>query len=132
VERVEYSNTDGSTSEYRATTRYVANEHYTTNTRNQGTRVDTNGHVSLFDNKTHYMLNPDPKVQVTKMNSQDTTTEDGVTCRTNSQVVTTKEETRTQKERTGCHQRAKAQVRVALPTTRKAVAGTFAGRVLVS
>ena len=92
---MEYSNTDGSTSEYRATTRYVANEHYTTNTRNQGTRVDTNGHVSLFDNKTHYTMNPDPKVQVTKMNSQDTTTEDGVTCRTNSQVVMTKEDTHT-------------------------------------
>lgn len=93
VEHVESSFPEGSSSEFRGATRYVANEYYTTNTRDQGTLVDNDGHVSLFDKKTHYMLNRAPKVQVTKMNSQNTTTENGATCRTNSQFVMTKDET---------------------------------------
>ena len=93
VEHVEYNFPDGSSMEYRATTRYIENEYYTTNARDQATIGE-----SSFDYKTHYMLNP----KVTKLTSQNTFTEDGVTCRANSQSVSTNGETRTQKTNSSC------------------------------
>jgi hypothetical protein len=86
VERVEYSNTDGSTSEYRATTRRHGDDYYTTNSRDQSTYGE-----SSFDDKTQYT----ELENVTKLTSQSTgPNEDGVTCRTNSQHVTANGETR--------------------------------------
>ena len=93
VERVEHTFPDGSTYEFRGTTRFIENEYYTTNTRDQ----ITDGGLS-FDYKTHYMLNP----KVTKLTSQNTFTEDGVTCRASSQSVTTNGDTRTQKTNSNC------------------------------
>ena len=93
VEHYEYNNPDGSSSEFRGVTRYTENEYYTTNARDQ----ITNG-GSSFDSKTHYMLNP----KVTKLTSQNTFTEDGVTCRASSQSVSTNGETRTQKINSSC------------------------------
>lgn len=97
VEHVEYSYPDGSSYEYRGATRYIENEYYTTNTREQSTVQGEDGQSS-FDYKTHYMLNP----QVTKLTSQNTSTEDGETCRTSSQSVSTRGETRTQKTHSSC------------------------------
>lgn len=93
VEHVEYSFPDGSSYEFRGATRYIENEYYTTNTRDQ--MIDGE---SSFDYKTHYMLNP----KVTKLTSQNTFTEDGVTCRASSQSVSTNGETRTQKTHSSC------------------------------
>lgn len=93
VEHVEYNFPDGSSYEYRGVTRYIENEYYTTNTRDQMTIGE-----SSFDYKTHYMLNP----RVTKMTSQNTFTEDGVTCRASSQSVYTNGERRTQKTHSDC------------------------------
>ena len=93
VEHVEYNFPDGSSMEYRAATRYIENEYYTTNARDQATIGE-----SSFDSKTHYMLNP----KVTKLTSQNTFTKDGVTCRANSQSVTTNGETRTHKTNSSC------------------------------
>ena len=97
VEHVEYSYPDGSSYEYRAATRYIENEYYTTNARDQSTVVYDGGE-STFDYKTHYMLNP----KVTKLTSQNTFTEFDVTCRASSQSVSTNGETRTQKTHSSC------------------------------
>lgn len=98
VEHTEFSSPDGSyTREFRAATRYVDNEHYTTNTRDKETwQID--GSQSSFDYQTHYSFTDN----VTKMTSQNTFTEYGVTCRTNSQSVTVNGETRTQKSHSSC------------------------------
>jgi hypothetical protein len=93
VEHVEYNYPDGSSSEFRGATRYIENEYYTANTRDQA--IDGE---SSSDNKTHYMLNPN----VTKMTSQHTYTEDGVTCRGTSRTVITNGETRTQTTHSSC------------------------------
>jgi hypothetical protein len=98
VEHVESSFPDGSSSEFHGTTRFIENENYTTNTRDQSTAVGQDGQVSSFDDKTHYMLSP----KVLKMNSQYTFTESGMTCRTNSRSVMTNEVTRTQKSSSNC------------------------------
>lgn len=93
VEHTEFSNPDGSfTHEFRGATRSV-DGHYTTNTRDQ-----TTAGQSSFDYKAHYTLTDN----VTKLSSQSTFTEDGLTCRTNSQVVLTNGETRTEKTRSSC------------------------------
>jgi hypothetical protein len=97
VEHVVYNYPDGSSYEYRGATRYVANEYYTTNTRDQMTIVSDDGQSS-FDYKTHYHLDD----KVTKLTSQSTFTEDGVTCRSSSQSVITNDETRTQKSHSSC------------------------------
>lgn len=98
VEHVEYSFPDGSTYEYRGATRFIENEYYTTNTRDQSTVQNLDGSQSTFDYKTHYMLSP----KVTKMTSQNTFTEYGETCSTSSQTVSTNGETRTQKSQSNC------------------------------
>lgn len=95
VEYVEYSNPDGTyTREYRSVTRYTANEHYTTNSRDQEVINGTS-----FDYKKHYMLNG----KVTKMTSQTTGPDQyGETCRTNSQTVITNGETRVSRSGSVC------------------------------
>jgi hypothetical protein len=98
VEHVEYNNPDGTFSEYRGATRYIENEYYTTNTRDRSTVLDDDGGLASFDDKTHYMLSP----QVIKMNSNNTFTEDGVTCRSSSQFVSTNGVPRTQKTHSSC------------------------------
>lgn len=98
VEHVENSYSDGSTSEYRGATRFIANEYYTANTRDQSTVQNFDGSQSTFDDKTHYMLSP----RVIKMTSHNTVTEDGETCRTSSQTVSTFGEPRTQKTHSSC------------------------------
>ena len=93
VEHTETSNLDRSyTYEYRGVTRNV-DGHYTANTRDQMTDGE-----SSFDYKTHYTLTDN----LTKLSSQNTFTEDGVTCRANSQVVITNGETRREKTRSSC------------------------------
>ena len=93
VEHTETSNSDRSYSyEYRGVTRNV-DGHYMTNTRTQ--IIDGE---SSFDYKTHYALTDN----LTKLSSQNTFTEDGVTCRANSLVVITNGETRRDKTRSSC------------------------------
>ncbi|CAN7508512.1 hypothetical protein LJR013_003597 [Pseudarthrobacter oxydans] len=93
VEHVESGSPDGTfTSEYRAATRNVEG-HYTTNARDQLTIAG-----SSFDDKTHYTVTD----TVTKLSSQSTVTEDGGTCRTNSQNVVIKGETRWESSRSTC------------------------------
>lgn len=98
VEHVEYSFPNGSSYEYRGATRVTDEGYYTTNTRDQMTVQSDGGTVSTFDYKTHYMLND----KVTKMNSTSTFTEDGDTCRSGSQTVTTNGETRTHNSQSSC------------------------------
>ena len=93
VEHTETSNSDRSyTHEYRGVTRNV-DGHYTTNTRTQISDGE-----SSFDYKTHYILTDN----LTKLSSQNTFTEDGVTCRANSLVVITNGEMRREKTRSSC------------------------------
>lgn len=93
VEHTEFTNADGSyTAEYRGATRNVEG-HYTANTRDQ-----TTDGQSSFDYKTHYTLTDN----VTKLSSQNTFIEGGVTCRANSQVVITNGETRREKTHSTC------------------------------
>ncbi|WP_139346763.1 hypothetical protein [Sinomonas mesophila] len=94
VEYLEYSSPDGSyTREYRSVTRYIANEYYTSNNRDQEV---LEGYTS--DYKQHYHLND----KVIKLTSQNTFTENGETCRVNSQSVTTNGQTRTSRSDKVC------------------------------
>lgn len=94
VERVEYNYPDGSTYEYRTTTRQHGDGYYTTNSRDKSTYGE-----SSFDYKTQYT----ELENVSKMTSQSTgPNQDGETCRTNSQSVYANGETRRQSSRTIC------------------------------
>ncbi len=95
VERVEYSEPDGSFSiEYHTVTRQHGDGYYTTNSRDQTTLGE-----SSFDYKTQYT----ELENVTKLTSQSTgANQDGDMCRTSSQHVTANGETRRQSSRTIC------------------------------
>lgn len=95
VERVEYSEPDGSFSfEYHTVTRQHGDGYYSTNSRDQSTSGE-----SSFDYKTQYT----ELENVTKLSSQSTgPNQDGETCRTTSQHVTANGETRRQSSRTIC------------------------------
>lgn len=91
VERRKLIFSDG-TYEYHTVTRHHGGYYHTTNARDQWTYLDDNSQSS-FDWKTHYT----ELENVTKLQSQTTSTEGGKTCRTNSVSIVANGETRTAK-----------------------------------
>ena len=96
VERGDFSFPDG-TYEYSTVTRQHGGYYYTTNSRDQSTYEDSDTQAS-FDYKTQFT----ELENVTKLTSQSTSTENDETCRTTSQYVIAKGETRRQGEQRNC------------------------------
>ncbi|RJT78374.1 hypothetical protein D6T63_12745 [Arthrobacter cheniae] len=96
LERRDLSFPDG-TYEYHTVTRQHGGYYYTTNSRDQSTYQDGDSQSS-FDYKTQYT----ELENVTKLTSQSTSTENGETCRTNSQFVVANGETRRESPPSSC------------------------------